>query len=67
MVSRRMLADLANDVKLRNVDAADFDVIAAITNEYIVRTAIHFGTQPVTGDEDDEEEETWQVQNASFR
>ncbi|HEY3450863.1 MAG TPA: GNAT family N-acetyltransferase [Myxococcales bacterium] len=31
--------------------AADFDAIAALTNPYILETAIHFGTAEVTGDE----------------
>ena len=36
---------------IRPAVAADFDAIAAVTNPYILHTAIHFGTAPVTGDE----------------
>lgn len=35
----------------RLATAADFDTVAAITNPYIAQTPIHFGTEPVTGDE----------------
>ncbi len=34
--------------QVRPVAAGDFDAIAAITNVYILETAIHFGTEPVT-------------------
>ena len=36
---------------LRAAEPSDFDAIAAITNVYILGTAIHFGTEPVTSDE----------------
>lgn len=38
-------------IAIRSVEAADFDAIADITNVYVRRTSIHFGTQPVTGEE----------------
>ncbi len=37
-------------MRVRSVDAGDFDRIAALTNGYIARTAIHFATAPLTGD-----------------
>lgn len=36
---------------IRLATADDFDAIAAITNHYIRTTAIHFGTDDVSGDE----------------
>ena len=36
---------------VRAVVDEDFEAIAAITNEYILKTAIHFGTKPVAADE----------------
>ncbi|MGE3108724.1 MAG: N-acetyltransferase family protein [Phycisphaerales bacterium] len=36
---------------IRGVCEADFALIAALTNRYIARTAIHFGYEPVTPDE----------------
>jgi phosphinothricin acetyltransferase len=38
-------------VIIRPPHGADFDAIAAITNVYIATTAIHFGYDPITGDE----------------
>lgn len=38
-------------ITVRSVDTTDFDAIAGITNLYIQRTPIHFGTQPVSGSE----------------
>lgn len=38
-------------VIIRAVKPSDFDAIAAITNPYILRTSIHFGTALVTADE----------------
>lgn len=36
---------------IRPVEAADFEAIAALTNQFILRTAIHFGEAPVSADE----------------
>jgi phosphinothricin acetyltransferase len=37
--------------RVRAVDDRDFDAIAALTNEYIANTPIHFGYEKVTGAE----------------
>ncbi len=38
-------------MRLRPAQPDDFTAIAAITNHYILETTIHFGADPVTGDE----------------
>ena len=38
-------------MSIRAVHNADFDAIAAITNHYITTSAIHFGYEPVSGDD----------------
>jgi len=38
----------AGGVRVRLVRSEDFDAVAAITNHYILSTAIHFGTEAVT-------------------
>ena len=38
-------------MNIRDVRDEDFAAIAAITNHYILNTAIHFGAQPQTADE----------------
>lgn len=35
-------------MRIRDAHAADFPAIAALTNHYILNTAIHFGTEPVS-------------------
>ena len=48
---------------IRPAVATDFDVIAALTNHYIVNTAIHFGLEPVTPQE---MQESWQKTRDQF-
>ncbi len=38
-------------MRIREAEAGDFDAIATLTNHYILRTAIHFATEPVTAEE----------------
>ncbi len=38
-------------MRIRDAQYADFAAIAALTNYYILHTAIHFATEPVTADE----------------
>ena len=38
-------------MSIRPAEEGDFATIAAITNRYIEKTAIHFGYEPVTGEE----------------
>jgi phosphinothricin acetyltransferase len=45
---------------IRPVRADDFEAIAAMTNHYIATTAIHFGYEPVSGDE---LRATWQAKS----
>ena len=42
---------MAPDVLIRPAVPSDFEPIAALTNHYIVNTAIHFGYEPVTATE----------------
>lgn len=37
-------------IRVRPVNAGDFDAVAALTNHFIVNTAIHFSTERVTPD-----------------
>lgn len=38
-------------MRIRPVDDSDFEAIAALTNRFIVETAIHFGYEPVSAEE----------------
>jgi phosphinothricin acetyltransferase len=45
---RGLMSDV---VAIRTVEEGDWEAIAALTNAYIVGTAVHFGYEPVTGAE----------------